>query len=211
MRQEQPRLPRKRPIQKRSQQTVAAILEATARILIEEGYERLNTNRVAEVAGVSIGSLYQYFPNKQALVLALAEQHLAREISRLAGMSEELQKLPLAQAVRQCIRGLIDATTVDAELHRALVTDVVHLGEPLVRQLQEQAEQAVLEGLERRRAEILPTDLKLAAFFLVSAVDSIIVRMLTLASDRFEIEQLEEELFALVLRYLTGEPAIETA
>ncbi len=196
--------PRKRPRQRRSQQTVAAILEATGRILVDEGYDKLNTNRVAEVAGVSIGSLYQYFPNKQALVLALAESHLGREIERLAGMTAELQELPLPQATRKCIRALFEAFTVDVELHRALVTDVVHLGEPLVYALQAKAELAVRLALERRRDEILPTDLDLAAFFLVSAVDSIVIRGLTLAGDRFSLETLEDEIYELVLRYLVG-------
>jgi len=196
--------PRKRPTQRRSQQTVAAILEATARILIDDGYDQLNTNRVAEVAGVSIGSLYQYFPNKQALVLALAESHLGREIERLAGMTVELQGLPLPEATRKCIRALFGAFTVDVELHRALVTDVIHLGEPLVRDLQMQAETAVRIALERRRDEIIPENLALAAFFLVSAVDSIVIRALTLASDRYKIEDIEDEICTLVLRYLTG-------
>ena len=196
--------PRKRPRQQRSQQTVAAILEATGRILVDEGYAKLNTNRVAEVAGVSIGSLYQYFPNKQALVLALAKSHLGREIERLAGMTAELQELPLAEATRKCIRALFEAFTVDVELHRALVTDVVNLGEPLVYELQAKAELAVRLALERRRDEILPKDLDLAAFFLVSAVDSIVIRGLTLAGDRFSLKTLEDEIYELVLRYLVG-------
>ena len=194
-------------MQKRSQQTVAAILEATARILVDEGYDSLNTNRVAEVAEVSIGSLYQYFPNKQALVLALAESHMGREISRLAGMTAELQELPLVEATRRCIRALFEAFAVDVELHRALVTDVVHLGEPLVRGLQAQAEAVVRFALERRRDEILPENLDLAAFFLVSAVDSIVIRALTIADDRFTLDMLEDEVCELVLRYLVGATA----
>lgn len=198
------KVPRKRPRQKRSQQTVAAILEATARILVDDGFDKLNTNRVAEVAGVSIGSLYQYFPNKQALVLALAEEHIGREIARLAGMTLELQKLPLIEATRKCIHAIFEAFAVDAELHRAIVTDVVHVGEPLVRALQAQAEAVVRGALERRRDEILPTDLDLAAFFLVSAVDAIVIRALTLSGDRFSLETLEDEVCELVLRYLVG-------
>lgn len=199
------RSPRKRPIQRRSQQTVAAILEATARILVDHGYKGLNTNRVAELAGVSIGSLYQYFPNKEALVLALAEQHLAKQIEVLSGLSMELRKLSLSDAVRRVIKTVIEATMIDAELHRAFVTDAVHLGEPILRRLQKQAEAAVRIPLELRRDEILPTDLDLAAFFLVSAVDAIIIRTLTVASDRVQLPDLEEELNAFVLRYLTGE------
>jgi len=201
------RSPRKRPIQRRSQQTVAAILEATARILVDHGFKGLNTNRVAELAGVSIGSLYQYFPNKEALVLALAEQHLAKQIEVLSGLSMELRKLSLRDAVRQVIKTVIEATMIDVELHRAFVTDVVHLGEPILRQLQLQAEAAVRIPLELRRDEILHTNLDLAAFFLVSSVDAIIVRTLTVASDRVQLTDLEDELYAFVLRYLTGEPA----
>ncbi len=202
-----PKAPRKRPRQRRSQQTVAAILEAAARILVEDGYAKLNTNRVAEVAGVSIGSLYQYFPNKQALVLALAESHLGREIERVASMTVELQELPLPEAARKCIRALFEAFAVDVELHRALVTDVVHLGEPMVKALQAKAEFAVRLALERRRDEILPKNLDLAAFFLVSAVDSIVIRALTLANDRFSLDVLEDETCELVLRYLIGSSA----
>ncbi len=199
------KLPRKAPQQRRSQQTVAAILEATARILVEQGYEPLNTNRVAELAGVSVGSLYQYFPNKQALVLALAEKHFGEQIHRIAMLAKELEKLPLRDANKLFIRALMESTKINSALHRALFTEVGHLGEPVLRQLQEQAEQAVLEALRRRRHEILPKDLELAAFFLVSAVDSIILRTLTLAQDRFDMAQLETELSALVMRYLLGE------
>ena len=197
---------RKKPVQRRSQQTVAAILEATARILVENGVKGLNTNRVAELAGVSIGSLYQYFPNKEAMVLALAEQHCAKQIDVLKGLSVELRQLPLRDAIRQVIKAVIKATMVDVELHRAFLTELTQLGEPVLRRLQERAEQAIRIPLELRRDEILPKDLELAAFFLVSAVDSIIVRTLTLASDRVNLEDLEDELHALVLRYLTGKP-----
>ena len=68
--------PRKRPRQARSKATVDTILAATARVLVKQGFDGLTTNAVAEAAGVSIGSLYQYFPNKEALVAALIERHV---------------------------------------------------------------------------------------------------------------------------------------
>src|SRR5213082_1988183 len=71
-------IPRKRPRQDRSKATVDAILTATARILMADGYDRASTNRIALAAGVSVGSLYQYFPSKEALVAALVENHLGR-------------------------------------------------------------------------------------------------------------------------------------
>lgn len=80
--------PRKQPRQRRSAATVDAILTAAARVLAAESLAGFNTNRVATVAGVSVGSLYQYFPNKAALVAALIEREQAA----------------LAQAVEDCVR-----------------------------------------------------------------------------------------------------------
>jgi AcrR family transcriptional regulator len=80
--------PRKAPRQARSQATVALILEAAVRVLGRESLEGFNTNRVAEVAGVSVGSLYQYFPNKAALVAALIDRDheaLAQALEALVG------------------------------------------------------------------------------------------------------------------------------
>ena len=70
-----PTMPRKSASQKRSQATVETLLDATARVLTREGYDRASTNRIAAKAGVSVGSLYQYFPNKEALVAALVARH----------------------------------------------------------------------------------------------------------------------------------------
>jgi AcrR family transcriptional regulator len=65
--------PRKSASQERSRLTVEALLEATARVLMKDGYDRASTNKIAAVAGVSIGSLYQYFPSKEALVAAVID------------------------------------------------------------------------------------------------------------------------------------------
>ena len=75
--------PRKHASQDRSRATVDALIEATARILVREGFDSASTNRIAEQAGVSVGSLYQYFPGKEALVAAVIERH-NRELMRVA-------------------------------------------------------------------------------------------------------------------------------
>ena len=95
---------RKTPRQKRSADTVAVIVEAAARILELNGFEGFNTNAIAEKAGVSIGSLYQYFPGKNALLSAIIE----RETAPLLGVSEELAKVQGCEAaLRCCIRASI--------------------------------------------------------------------------------------------------------
>ena len=75
--------PRKKPRQRRSEATVEAILQASARILVEGGPGALNTNAVADLAGVSVGSLYQYFPNKTAIMAELIRRKRARLVAGL--------------------------------------------------------------------------------------------------------------------------------
>src|SRR5512146_42152 len=115
-----PTNPRKRPSQARSRATVDALLEATARILVREGFDRASTNRIAEEAGVSIGSLYQYFPGKEALVGAVIDRHKQelREVAR--EVLAEIVTLPLEEAVGKLVVVAIAAHRVDPKLHRVL-------------------------------------------------------------------------------------------
>ena len=75
--------PRKSATQERSKATVDALLSATARVLVKEGHDRASTNKVAETAGVSIGSLCRYFPSNEALVSAVIDRHVGEMTSRL--------------------------------------------------------------------------------------------------------------------------------
>src|SRR6185436_18174466 len=95
--------PRKRPRQARSRATVDSVLEATARVLVKHGFDGLTTNLVAETAGVSIGSLYQYFPNKVVLVGALIEKHVEEMTSLVLSELTRVAQLPMAEAVRSMI------------------------------------------------------------------------------------------------------------
>src|SRR5438552_3934720 len=95
--------PRKRPRQARSQATVDAILEATTRILLKQGFDSLTTNAAAAAAGVSIGSLYQYFPNKEALVAALIERHVETMNASIFAELAAVATLPLAEAVYRVV------------------------------------------------------------------------------------------------------------
>src|SRR5258708_40228727 len=92
--------PRKLASQERSRSTVDALLEATARILVKEGYDQASTNRVAEVAGVSIGSLYQYFPSKEALIAAVIDRHTQEGSQGTRNALVKVPARPIAVAAR---------------------------------------------------------------------------------------------------------------
>ncbi len=77
--------PRKRPVQARSEATVAALFEASIQVLLAVGYRKLTTTRVAERAGVSVGTLYQYFPNRQALIMSVIERYLDDLVCSVGG------------------------------------------------------------------------------------------------------------------------------
>src|SRR5689334_10513065 len=121
--------PRRRPRQARAQATVEAIVKATARVLVEEGYDRASTNRIAHAAGVSIGSLYQYFPSKEALVAALVEHHQERMRDALDLALASGSSGSLTDRARLVVRGMIAAYRVDPQLHHVLCQEVPKVGE----------------------------------------------------------------------------------
>lgn len=98
-----------------------AILEAAARILDRDGWARFTTNTVAEVAGVSIGSLYQYFPNKHALIEAILRRHFDEVLSALRSADEPAARM---ERIERLVSGLITAHSNHPSLHRVLLEDV---------------------------------------------------------------------------------------
>ena len=99
--------PRKLPVQTRSKALVDAIAEACLRILDKEGEEALTVNRIAEVSGATVGSIYQYFPNKESMIAAVYERLLDQESVQLYQMREQLHGLPLHTVLRQIFANMI--------------------------------------------------------------------------------------------------------
>jgi AcrR family transcriptional regulator len=117
---------RRQPKQRRACQTVDAILEAVIRILKREGVDALTTNRIAEVAGVSIGSVYQYFPDKRAILVALHQRHI-EEIDRMVKSTlVRHAESSLDELMRAMIGAMIDAHTTDPKLYEVMLTEVPH-------------------------------------------------------------------------------------
>jgi AcrR family transcriptional regulator len=195
--------PRKRPRQERSQATVDTILAATTRVLVKHGFAGLTTNRVAERAGVSIGSLYQYFPNKEALVAALVERHLEDTNALMLTELSRVARLPAVEAVRAVIELMVAVHTVDPALHRALTEQVPRVGKlSRLMELDELSHRAVTGLLAARQRELAIRDPDLAAFVLVSAIEAIVHRAVVLYPHRLRDPRLVDEATLLVTRYL---------
>src|SRR5215467_12812463 len=147
--------PRKSACQERSRLTVDAILEATTRVLIKEGYDRASTNKIAAVAGVSIGSLYQYFPSKEAVVAAVIERH-TQELSQVVlNALLKVSARPVEIGVRELIAAAIDAHRVDPKLHGVLAEEVPRIGRLESVDSVERNGRALIRGyLEAHRSEI---------------------------------------------------------
>jgi AcrR family transcriptional regulator len=117
---------RRRPQQRRALQTVEAVLDAVIRLLKREGSAAITTNHIAEVAGVSIGSVYQYFPDKRSIFIALHQRHI-EQIDRL--VESQLFKhaaSPLDVLMRAMIEALVDAHIPDPELFALMAAEVPH-------------------------------------------------------------------------------------
>lgn len=112
--------PRKSPRQARSAATIAAIHEATIQVLLTDGVGRLTTTRVADRAGVSVGTLYQYFPHKQALLFALVERQFEAISSAMYAAAERLRGRDLAIMAEGLALAWLDAKAADIVASRAI-------------------------------------------------------------------------------------------
>lgn len=141
--------PRKAPTQRRSTDTVDAIVEAAIRILRAEGYAALNTRRVAEVAGVSVGSLYQYFPNRESIVAELVKRRMDMLMSAIDGA-----QLGMAPSLRDAVGAMVASFLAEKrrtlELSRAVLDA---MGDTHGRQLIAERLRGATPALARRLSE----------------------------------------------------------
>lgn len=200
------RNPRKRPQQARSRATVDAILDAAARVLVEEGYDRANTNRIAEVAGVGIGSLYEYFPGKDAIFTEV-RRRLSRRMFAVVGRTmEEVLELPVREAVERVVDTLIRAYSVDPRLNVAL-NEQVPVG-ALADQSHEIERELFRLGMEfarRHRAELRPRNLEFAVFIAIQASASLTVEAARIHPKAVRDGSAAREISDLITRYLVEE------
>jgi AcrR family transcriptional regulator len=187
------------PRQPRARATVDAILVAAAHILKTEGRERLNTNRVAELAGVSVGSLYQYFPNKEAVLHALRERYGAWFD---AALHEEIDKgdvLPLRAAVRSAVDRILAMHRLDLNLHDELSADERPLSADELRGFRARMQ----SYLEANAASLRPLDPALASYVGTRAMEALLHGTAHDEPEWLDHPGFAEEVTELLVRYLS--------
>jgi AcrR family transcriptional regulator len=210
-----PTRPRKAARQERAQATVDAILEAAARLFAEGGLDAVNTNLIAERAGVSIGSLYQYFPSKQAILGELIDRHSEHTIAALSAKLDQLaeRSRPIDLVLREIVEILLEADTIDLNLHRVFLDKLPDAGRFEQRQGEIRLMIAAVRErlLERRGDELAVGDRDVAAVVLVHALEAVTNAVVFEFPDRLRDPALVDEITALAARYLLrplrGRPA----
>ena len=197
--------PRKHASQERSRATVDALVEATARILVREGFDKASTNRIAEVAGVSVGSLYQYYPGKEALVVAVIDRHNRQIMQVVRRALAEVASQPIAKAVRRLVTVAIEAHRIDPKLHRVLAEQIPRTGAlENVEAFNRETYALLRTYLEGHRGEIRVTDLGLATFVCVTSIEALahnaVLRSESLSEEL--MRTLVDEATRLVVGYL---------
>ncbi|MGB3486225.1 MAG: TetR/AcrR family transcriptional regulator [Mycobacterium sp.] len=203
--------PRKQPRQRRSEETRCRILDAATQVFARYGYAGGTTNRIAEWAELSIGSLYQYYPNKDAILLELATRHLD------AGAATVLRQRPrdpapaLIDVITAMVRSNIDNHRADPEFLRVLIEQAPRSRDLMSKVAeQESARMADLLDILERSPEVTIDDKETAAQLVVSTIEMVVHHTLA-GPDTVDPARLETQLIEMLYRYLVGAPAGEAS
>jgi AcrR family transcriptional regulator len=203
---EQRRLqPRKQPRQVRAQLTRNRILTAAARVFAEHGYAGGTTNRIAERARISVGSLYQYYPNKDAILAELTIRHLDAGLDALRLRGRTTLPHSLDEIIRVFVRAVVDSHREDPRLLRVIFEQAPRSDELLEKiSHNERLFVEYTRELLDTHPEAHVTDTETAARLVVTTVE-LVVHQLISAPDPIDVHRFEDELVAMLTRYLKVE------
>jgi len=201
--------PRKLPSQQRSEATVEAILQAAAQVFERHGYAAGTTNRIVERAGVSIGTLYQYFPNKDAILVALVHRHLAEST---AALQPHLQRLNRGARFEDVLPNIVHAMVamhaLTSGLHRVLFEETP-LPSTLRAELDELEDQLVDVAAEALATDpsTAPNDPRLTARVMISAIEGLTHRLVLRPPPNVTPDAIANEITELVRAYIQARHA----
>jgi len=197
--------PRKRPRQERSRRTVEAILEAAAQVFERRGYAAGTTDAIAARAGVSVGSVYQYFPNKDAILVALVERHLEEGVALVSQLLREAREGPveLGALLRRFVEAMLALHQREPRLHRVLFEEIP-LPASLRREL-ERREQSIAQEVAALLTSRLGLPLRnaaLTAYLLVHSVEGLVHDFALRPPGELDAGAFAEELVCMLRAYL---------
>jgi AcrR family transcriptional regulator len=199
--------PRKTPLQARSTVTVEAISEATIQVLLSHGADRLTTTRVAQRAGVSVGTLYQYYPNKQSLLFAVLENHLTHVMAMVEAACQRACHKPLAEMIREMVEAFVDAKIDRADISVALYRVAADVGGPaLIKRINQRSRKTVEEMLETA-TDIKSSPDKFAIDIMLSAMAGAMRSLLEAGPSPATARKAREQLVLLCRSYMTAATA----
>jgi len=199
---------RKTPVQARAVVTVEAISEATIQVLLSHGAERLTTTRVAERAGVSVGTLYQYYPNKQSLLFAVLENHLNDVVAKVEAACQSACHKPLAEMIREMVEAFVDAKMERADISVALYRVSADVGGPsLIKRISQRSRKAVEAMLQTAPDTKWPPD-KFAIEIMLAAMAGAIRSLLEAEPSPSAVRRSREQLVLLCQSYMAAATAM---
>ncbi|MGB3475185.1 MAG: TetR/AcrR family transcriptional regulator [Mycobacterium sp.] len=195
--------PRKQPKQDRAKETRQRVLDAAAQVFSERGYSA-STNRIAEYAELSIGSLYQYFPNKDAILRALMDQHVEAGMALLVRRTADGLPDRLEDTLRIFVRSAIDNHREDPGLHRVLFEEAPRSPEFLdhLHQLERMAVASTAKLLAQY-PEVNVSDSATAAQIIVATIESLVHRLIATPTP-VAADVTEDAIVVMLCSYLTG-------
>lgn len=191
---------RKQPVQERSQATTEALLEATLQVLVRHGYPALTTTKVAERAGVSVGTLYQYFPDKRSLVTALKVRYFGLMVDSVLEAVKQVEHAPFDISVRRMLAALLAVKRENLELSLALRGPMAEFdGAGFMREISQAFVGAVVRLLERSMPSLL--DKERRAALMVAALNGAISTAVFEAPDWLSQPWFLDDLVALAVGF----------
>jgi AcrR family transcriptional regulator len=199
--------PRKTPLQARATVTVEAISEATIQVLLSHGADRLTTTRVADRAGVSVGTLYQYYPNKQSLLYAVMEEHLDRVATAVESACEQACNKPLAEMIKQVVEVFVDAKMDRADVSVALYKVAPDIGGPELVKRAGQRMRKALEAMLQTALDIQSPPDRLAIDTMLAAMSGAMRSLLESRPSPITVRKQREQLVLLCQSYMAAATA----
>ncbi len=193
------------PVQTRSAVTVEAIAEATIQVLLKESASRLTTTRVAERAGVSVGTLYQYYPNKQSLLFAVLADHLGKVASAVETACERARNKPLAEMIRTVVEAFVDAKMTRIDVSVALYQIAAEVGGATLAKRMGQRSRKALEAMLQTAPDITSPPDKFAVEMMFAAMAGATRHVLEAGASPAMIRNLRQHLVVLCQSYMAAQ------